>query len=91
MAGNNGRTGRIPTEWDRNSVNAIRPSTSKEQQLINTRGGRLKTSAERLDANMARWIGWEPVDRNSVQCSGRAASRKPAEMTPSGSYSGKLR
>ena len=91
MAGNNGRTGRIPTEWDRNSVNAIRPSTSKEQQLINTRGGRLKTSTERLDANMARWIGREPVDTNILEWSGRPASCKPAERTESGRCSGKLR
>ena len=91
MAGKTGRTGRIPTAHDRNSVNENRPRASWEGQLRNQPRGRLQSIAEHLDANMARWIGWEPVDRNSIQCSGRAASRKPAEMTPSGSYSGKLR
>ena len=44
----------------------------------------MQSSGEHLDANMARWIGQEPVDRNSIEWSGRPASCKPAERTESG-------
>ena len=44
----------------------------------------MQSSAEHLDANMARWIGREPVDRNTIEWSGRPASWKPAERTESG-------
>ena len=44
----------------------------------------MQSIAEHLDANMARWIGREPVDRNTIEWSGRPASWKPAEKTEQG-------
>ena len=44
----------------------------------------MQSSTEHLDANMARWIGREPVDRNTIEWSGRPASWKPAEKTEPG-------
>ena len=84
MAGNTGRTGRIPTERDRNSVNENRPRASWEGQLRNQPRGRLQSIAEHLDANMSRWIGREPFDRNTIEWIGRPASWKAAERTESG-------
>ena len=84
MAGKTGRTGRIPTAHDRNSVNENRPRASWEGQLRNQPRGRLQSIAEHLDANMSRWIGREPFDRNPIEWIGRPASWKAAERTESG-------
>ena len=44
----------------------------------------MQSIAEHLDANMARWIGRDSFDRNTIKWSGRPASWKPAEKTEQG-------